>query len=234
MTHYMAELILTDRPVLMVGGGKVARRKLAGLLASGARVRIVAPELDPWVAERVQAGMIQAGQAGGAGQGVGRHVPLVHVADFFQPHHLAGEEPPVLVFAATSDANLNREIARLCQARGLLCNSADDPAVSGFLVAAMVRRGPVVVGVGSGGLSPALARLLKERLDRWLEAGWGQVATLFGSKRDLVKGVLPDGEGRQRFWRETTTALEREGRWDRNDNEPWFLARLEETRKKTN
>ncbi|MBF0176754.1 MAG: bifunctional precorrin-2 dehydrogenase/sirohydrochlorin ferrochelatase [Magnetococcales bacterium] len=213
MTHYMAELILADRPVLLVGGGKVARRKLEGLLACGARVRVIAPELDPWISSRL----------GGA---------LEHVAEPFDPAHLSKDEPPVLVFAATRDARLNREIARLCRERGLLCNSADDPGVSGFLVAAVVRRGPVVVGVGSGGLSPALSRLLKERLDRWLESGWGEVALLFGSKRDLVKGTLTDASQRQRFWRDAVLAVEREGRCDRTDNAPWFLARLEEARKK--
>ncbi|MBF0426947.1 MAG: bifunctional precorrin-2 dehydrogenase/sirohydrochlorin ferrochelatase [Magnetococcales bacterium] len=208
MTHYMAELILTGRPVLMIGGGKVARRKLAGLLECGARVRVIAPELDPWIAERVPA-------------------MITHQAEVFDPAHLQDGALPVLVFAATGDARLNREIAFLCQERGLLCNSADDPGVSGFLVAAVVRRGALVIGVGSGGLSPALSRLLKERLDRWLEVGWGGLVRLFGGERDLVRGTLRDPEARQRFWRETALAAERERRYEQADNTAWFRARLE-------
>ncbi|MBF0623339.1 MAG: bifunctional precorrin-2 dehydrogenase/sirohydrochlorin ferrochelatase [Magnetococcales bacterium] len=209
MPHYMAELVLTDQPVLMVGGGRVARRKLAGLQAAGARIRVVAPELDPWIAGQVADGVLD------------------HVPEAFVEAHLEARPRPVLVFAATATATLNRTIAAACRQRGLLCNSADDPEASGFLVPAVVRRGTVTVAVATQGRSPALSRLLKERIEAWLEPGWGPLAGLFGAMRQRVRERLPEGEQRQRFWRATALAAAAEQRFRQEDNHAWFQDRLD-------
>ncbi|MEO5346608.1 MAG: bifunctional precorrin-2 dehydrogenase/sirohydrochlorin ferrochelatase [Magnetococcus sp. YQC-9] len=192
MPHYMAELVLTDRPVLVVGGGRVARRKIEGLLDTGARVTVVAPQLDPVVAKWAVAGRIH------------------HRPERFSCTHLESPQRPFLVFAATDKAELNREIGATCVACGLLCNSADDPESSGFLVPAVVRRGAVTLAVGSGGRSPALMRVLKERLDAWLEPGWGALVELFGRRRQAVSARIPDPEARQSFWRTTALAAARD------------------------
>ncbi|MBF0455911.1 MAG: bifunctional precorrin-2 dehydrogenase/sirohydrochlorin ferrochelatase [Magnetococcales bacterium] len=210
MPNYMAELILTDRKVLLVGGGEVARRKLAGLLACQAEVLIVAPRLDPEVAEWVQQQKVH------------------HQPGLFSPEILDQKPGFSLVFAATSQAETNREIALLCAKRGLLCNSADDPKVSGFLVPAMIRRGPVTLGVGTQGESPALSRLLKERLDGWLEPGWEDLTRLFGAMRQQVKERVHPLQKRQIFWRETALAAEREERFLKKENLAWFEKRLDE------
>ncbi|MBF0368089.1 MAG: bifunctional precorrin-2 dehydrogenase/sirohydrochlorin ferrochelatase [Magnetococcales bacterium] len=212
MTGYMAELILEDQPVLMFGGGRVARRKLTGLVPAKAHITVVAPHLDPGVAEGVAMGEIQ------------------HEAGFYSLARLTRAPRPVLVFAATGDAGLNQIIAAACREQGLLCNSADDPRSSSLLVPAVVRRGKVSVAVSSGGLSPSLSRLLKERIDRWLEGGWGAVADLFGAERARVKESLPVDRVRHRFWRETALALDDEERVDAPDNSSWFAARLDQAK----
>lgn len=208
MAHYMAELILTDRPILVVGGGAVAKRKLRGLLSSGARLTVAAPELDPWILERVEAGEFR------------------HLANSFQPEMLKESPRWALVFAATGDAAVNREIANSAKAMELLCNSADGVEVSGFLVPAMVRRGPVAVGVATEGNSPALSRLLKERIDAWLEPGWGPLVSIFGTLRRQVNERLKNPVGRRVFWREIALNVKSEKRYLRADNEAWFLERL--------
>ena len=214
MLGYMTEMILEGRPVLCIGGGEVALRKLTGLLPSAPQVTVVAPSLHPGVAELVQAGQLQ------------------YRAERFVPELLDGSPRPVLLFAVTGEAVLNREIAQEAAARGLLCNSADDPESSGFLVPAVVRRGPVAVGVSTGGHSPALARLLKERLEVWLEPGWGGLALLFGRLRNRVKYRFPDASARHAFWRDTALAVARERRFEQEENEQWLEVRMEKWEKR--
>ncbi len=208
MPHYMAELILTNREVLLIGGGSVAKRKLSGLLTCEANVLIISPRLDPEIAHWVQQKKVR------------------HSKTVFNPEMLDARPGYALVFAATGEAATNRMIAGLCAQRGILCNSADDPGVSGFLVPAMVRRGPVTIGVGTQGASPALSRLLKERIDAWLEPGWGELARLFGAMRQEVKERIGVIKQRQDFWRDTALAVEREERFKKSDNRKWFEERL--------
>ncbi|MBF0402065.1 MAG: bifunctional precorrin-2 dehydrogenase/sirohydrochlorin ferrochelatase [Magnetococcales bacterium] len=208
MVGYMTEMVLEGRPVLCFGGGQVALRKLTGLLPCGAQLTVVAPDLHPQLAKWVQAGQIQ------------------HRAEPFVSAQLDLLPRPVLVFAATGQASLNREIAAQAAQRGMLCNSSDDPESSGFLVPAVVRRGPVTVGVSTSGCSPALARLLKERLNFWLEPGWAGLASLFGLVRNRVKLRLPDPVVRQQFWRETCLAVAAERRFERQENDHWLEARI--------
>lgn len=212
MPHYMAELVLADRPVLVVGGGRVARRKIEGLLVTGARVTVMAPHLDPVVAGWAATGRID------------------HWPQAFSIRLLDRPPRPLLVFAATDQAELNRSIGAACREHGLLCNSADDPESSGFLVPAVVRRGAVTVAVGSGGRSPALMRVLKERIDAWLEPGWGELAALFGHWRGAIQARIADPEIRQNFWRATAVEAARdpEGPPLRGDAEAWFEARVRE------
>ncbi|MBF0273195.1 MAG: bifunctional precorrin-2 dehydrogenase/sirohydrochlorin ferrochelatase [Magnetococcales bacterium] len=210
MPHYMAELVLEDKETLVVGGGRVARRKIEGLLASGARVTVVAPALDPVVSEWVLGGRI------------------THWSSLFAESMLDRPPRPWLVFAATDLAERNREVARLCAQRGLWCNSADDPGSSGLLVPAVVRRGEVVVAVGSGGRSPALSRVLKERIDAWLEPGWSELAEVFGRWRPRVVERIPDAEARQAFWRITALeAAQSEAEPLTGEAESWLARRLE-------
>ncbi|MBF0383343.1 MAG: bifunctional precorrin-2 dehydrogenase/sirohydrochlorin ferrochelatase [Magnetococcales bacterium] len=208
MSNYMAELILTNREVLLIGGGTVALRKLTGLLTSGARILIVSPELDPNIAKLVQENEVE------------------YVKAIFGPELLEHKPRYSLVFAATNSSETNRHIAHICAKEGILCNSADDPEVSGFLVPAVVRRGPVTVAVGTQGESPALSRLIKERIDSWLEPGWGELAQLFGLIRSDVKKRINPIKKRQNFWRNTTLAVEKEERYKKTNNRAWLETRI--------
>lgn len=208
MVGYMTEMVLEGRPVLCIGGGEVAQRKLSGLLPCGPQITVIAPDLHPQVAEWVKRGRIQ------------------HQAALFSPAHLDLPPRPTLVFAATHQATLNQEIARQATQRGLLCNSSDDVASSTFLVPAVVRRGPITVGVATAGCSPALARLLKERLNIWLEPGWGEIALLFGALREQVKQAFPNPLTRQTFWRDTCLAAARERRYEEPENSRWLAERI--------
>ncbi|MBI4935136.1 MAG: bifunctional precorrin-2 dehydrogenase/sirohydrochlorin ferrochelatase [Actinobacteria bacterium] len=136
---YPVVLDLTDVPVLMVGGGQIASRKVAGLLAAGARVTVVAPMVLPDLAMQVHE--VRA-----------------------RPYEAADLDGHRLVMTATDDAAVNAAVGRDATAAGVWVNSADDPENCSFILPAVTRRGPVVVAVGTDGSSPALARHLRDRI----------------------------------------------------------------------
>ena len=129
---------------LVVGGGTVAARKAAVLSDCGARVTVVAPEI---------CAKVRSLAAGGA-------VRLVQRA--FIESDVDGMQ---LAIAATDDNGCNRAVAAACRARGILVNVADEPALCDFFFPALVRRGELVVGVSTGGESPAFARAVRQKID---------------------------------------------------------------------
>jgi siroheme synthase-like protein len=147
MGHYPVVLELTGWPCVVIGGGSVAERKVEGLLAAGAAVTVIAPRLTR---------RLQALAAGGR---------IGHVAREYAPGDLDGYR---LAFAATGDAALNAAVAQEGRRRGVWVNAADDPAHCDFTLPAVLRRGPLVVAVATGGASPAVAALVRDELDRRL------------------------------------------------------------------
>jgi len=132
----MACLDLEGRRCLVVGGGKVAAEKVAGLLACGARVTVVAPELHEEL----------------------RDAPIEWRARRYRARDL---DAVFLVIAATADPKVNGRVHRDAEARRLLCNVADVPELCNFILPAVHREGPIAVAVSTGGASPALAKWLR-------------------------------------------------------------------------
>ncbi len=138
---YPVVLDLEGVAVLVVGGGRVAARKAAGLAEAGARVTVIAPEVLPEL--------------------VALAVRVERRA--YEPGDLAGQR---LVMTATDDSGVNAAVAHDARREGIWVNSADDPANCTFILPAVTRSGPVVVAVGTDGSSPALARHLRDEIAR--------------------------------------------------------------------
>ncbi len=170
---------LTGQPCLVVGGGSVAERKVAQLLAAGARVTVNAPWLSPGLAADAAAGRL---------------------AVALRPFDPALIPLQLLVIAATSDRAVNHAVAAAARSALCLCNVVDDPEVSTFISPSIVDRSPLLVAVSSGGQAPVLARLVRQQLETWLPAGLGALAAWAGSWRDRVKAKLPDVTARRRLW----------------------------------
>lgn len=145
---YPIVLRLAGRPCLVVGGGEVARRKVQGLLAAGARVRVVALQLDRELQEN---SVIETS------------------CRPFSTDDLAGV---FLVFAATNNRVVNAEVAASARKEGKLVNIADDPEQSDFHLPAIFQRGELLVTVSSGGKSPAMAAKLRDYLAAGLGPEW--------------------------------------------------------------
>jgi uroporphyrin-III C-methyltransferase/precorrin-2 dehydrogenase/sirohydrochlorin ferrochelatase len=179
MDYFPIFLRLAGEPVLVVGGGEVAARKVDLLLRSSAQVRVIAPELVPGLAERAAAGEI------------------VHLATEFSPEHLEGVR---LAIAATDKHAINAWVARQAERRNIPVNVVDDRDLSRFIVPAIVDRSPVVVAVGSSGDAPVLTRRLRERLESFLPQRLGALAKLAGKLRPTIKSRIESPARRRRFW----------------------------------
>ncbi|MFM4810064.1 siroheme synthase CysG [Aeromonas hydrophila] len=168
---------LDGRPVLLVGGGEVALRKARLLLAAGARLTLVSPELEPDFHQFTDR--------------------FTHLAERFTPAHLAGQ---ILVVAATDDLEVNALVYQSANQLGLFVNVVDDPKRSSFIFPSIIDRSPIMVAVSSGGKAPVLVRLLRERLESLLPRHLGALAELSGRVRDQAKRVLSSISDRRRFW----------------------------------
>ena len=166
---------------LVVGGGRVALRKITALLESGARVHVVAPRIDSGI-EALQA---QSGS-------------LRITREPYDPGQLGDA---LLVIAATNDPRLNAQIAEDARTRGRLVNVVDAPELGNCSTPALHRAGDLVVAVSAGGVPNAAARIrdaIGERLDARYSEAVGELATL---RRALLD------EGRRDRWRDAADSL---------------------------
>ncbi|BCR03500.1 siroheme synthase [Desulfuromonas versatilis] len=159
MPDYPVSLNLEGRLCLVVGGGPVGLRKARGLLAAGARVRLVAPQLRSM--EQLPAG-----------------IDLCR-----RPFAATDLEGAQLVFAATDDRETNETVAREAQRRGILVNRADTPGGGDFALPALLRRGKLTVAVTTAGHSPSLAAAVRDLLADTLGPEWGTLLEITGALR---------------------------------------------------
>lgn len=182
---YPIFLDIRKLPVLVVGGGAVAARKVADLVESGARVVVISPRVDAAIlALKEQKGRGGAGEMGS----------LRIVKRAYRPADLKGRR---LVFAATDNVILNREICAAAQAAGAFSNCAAPPDAGLFSVPATVRRGSFCLAVSTGGASAALAAHWRKRLEKIAGPEWGELVELLDRKRLDVKTRVPDPEARR-------------------------------------
>lgn len=170
---------LHGRRVLVVGGGSVARRKIAALQAAGAEVVVGAPTLESSLTE------------------LASDDAIIHLAGEFRDGWL---DDIWLVVAATDDAAVNRAVADAAERRHVWANVVDDLALSSFQVPALVQRGPIQIAISSGGSAPMLARHLRAWIERMLDDSWGALAELFARKRDRIRARLPQLSQRRRWF----------------------------------
>lgn len=145
MRTYPVFAIITDKPCLVVGGGRVGERKVMDLRVAGAAVTVVSQDLTPNLVQMAA-----------------RH-EIRYLAEDFQERHLEGM---ALVIGATDDPRVNARVSAAAQARGIWVNIADAPELCTFILPAQVRRGDLTVAISTGGASPALASRLRQELEQ--------------------------------------------------------------------
>ena len=172
-------LTVNNRGVLVAGGGGVAAAKARIATNAGAMVTVVAPSLGPEIQALVNAGVAR------------------HVARKFEAGDVDGQ---ALVFGATGIEQVDAAVAAAAHTVNVPVNIPDHPDLSDFIMPAIVDRGPVVVGISTGGAAPALARQIRGKIESILPARLGDLALLAKDFRQTVKAKIPRGLARLRFW----------------------------------
>jgi uroporphyrin-III C-methyltransferase/precorrin-2 dehydrogenase/sirohydrochlorin ferrochelatase len=178
MDYLPVFLRLKHQPVVVVGGGSVASRKVSSLLKAGAQVTVVAPSL------RAELSALAS------------HGELCHISAPFSPGHLG---QAVAVIAATADAAVNRAVSHAAQQRRIPVNVVDDASLSTFIFPAIIDRAPILVAVSSAGHAPVLARRIRAQIEALLPSRLGALARFMGERRRAVQRAL-GALARRRFW----------------------------------
>ena len=201
---YPLFLNLEHKTVLIVGGGLLASQKLRTLLATGARLRVVALH----VAEECR-------------QLAGEHGVALELRAFAEAD-LDGTD---LVFAATDSPELNHRIVEQARGRGILANAVDDPSYCDFYTPAVVRRGLVSVAISTDGRFPGVTRALREVLDEWLPAQDEALLEALAQFREELRAANAAGTVRSEALR-TLVAQFRDRYLKPAPRSPWHAAEL--------
>ena len=161
---------------LVVGGGEVATRKAGVLLEAGAKVRVVAPQIEPGLANQQRIEAINAR---------------------FESKHMDGV---TLVIAATDDRSVNQQVSELARARNIPVNVVDDPELCSFIMPAILDRSPLMVAFSSGGASPVLTRMMRGKLESMIPQNYSRLAGFAERFREQVKQRVTNPVKRRIFW----------------------------------
>lgn len=179
MRYFPAFLDLQSAPVLIVGGGAIAARKLDLLSQAGASVMVVSPTATAGISGRAKEGGLR------------------WLAKCFDPTDVNGMR---IVIAATGDRDVNAAVARAAREAGIPVNVVDDAALSTFIVPAIVDRSPLVVAISSGGVAPMLARRVRALIESLLDESWGRLALFAERWRPRIRSGIVDLVTRRRFY----------------------------------
>lgn len=195
MADYPINLRMANKKCIVVGGGTVACRKVKSLLAAGAEVAVLSPELTVELKEMQQRNQFN------------------YIARPYRKGDLRGF---FLVICATDDSAVNEAVAEEAEAAGILANVVDVPELGNFSVPAQVKRGDLLLTVSTGGKSPVLAKRLRQELAKLYGEEYGEYLNLLDKVRRELKQKLATPKEREFFWRETINedilAMLRQGR----------------------
>lgn len=164
--YYPVYLNLRGRRCVIIGGGTVAEGKIARLLDSGARICVVSPDATPGIRQLVADGSVQ----------------------WEERKYRDGDlEGAFIAIAATNVREVNRQIFEEANERGVILNAVDDPPNCSFIAPSIVQRGPVTLAISTGGVSPALARKLRESLQSSDDLAWADLASTMAVARSHLR-----------------------------------------------
>ena len=176
---YPIYIDIEDRDVVIVGGGNVCARKAETMLRYGARVTIVSPQFTDEIEQWATDGLLT----------------------LRRKHYDAGDvENANIVIASTDDTAVNEQVAADCRQMKIPVNVVDVTPLCEFIVPAIVESGSIQIAVSTGGKSPAVARTLKEDLQRLVGPEYAEVNDILGTLRDSAKSVLPTDVDRKHFF----------------------------------
>ncbi len=180
MQYFPLFLDLKAKPVLVVGGGEVASRKVDTLIRAGADVTIVSPSIENYLQAKVDAQECR------------------WVQSFYHPGLMSNEY--VQVWATTDNNELNHQVHKDAKEKGLLVNVVDDLPYCDFITPSLVNRGRIQIAISSGGASPVLVRKVREKFESVLPFNLSLLADFCASKRNSIKEHFSSVDERRKFW----------------------------------
>ncbi|HOO38956.1 MAG TPA: bifunctional precorrin-2 dehydrogenase/sirohydrochlorin ferrochelatase [Deltaproteobacteria bacterium] len=160
--YYPIFVDLRGKPVVVVGGGMVAYRKIETLLAAGAKVKVIAPAIIKEISSM-------------------REVEIVEKD--YESGDLSGA---VLVIAATDDESTNLAVSEDSSVLRIFCNVVDKPSLCSFIVPSIIEKGPIKIAISTGGVSPALSRKMRREIGGCIGDEFATLAMIMGKIRPLV------------------------------------------------
>ncbi len=180
MQYFPLFLNLKGKPVLVVGGGEVACRKVDTLVRAGAMVTIVSPQIEDYLRTLVDS------------------QECIWIQNFYSKELL--DKKFVQVWATTDNPELNHQVHRDAKQLGILVNVVDDLPYCDFITPSIINRGRIQLAISSGGASPVLVRNIREKLEASLPHNLALLADFGASKRNDIKQALPSVDTRRKFW----------------------------------
>jgi precorrin-2 dehydrogenase/sirohydrochlorin ferrochelatase len=179
MSYYPILVNLHGQKAVVVGGGKVAERKIETLLGFGALVYVVSKDLTPMLSQYEKEGKI------------------TYLGDAFLDSHLDGV---FIVIAATDNPELNRRVSLAAKKRALLINAVDQPEDCNFIVPSILQRGDLMIAVSTAGKSPALARRIRQDLEEKFGEEYRFLLVMMGRlRKEILSLGLPSSKNKEIF-----------------------------------
>lgn len=188
MNYFPFFMDIKDKKALVVGGGKVAQRKVEKLLPFEPAITVLSPHISEAI----------------------REIPGVTlIEDEFRSEYLEG---CFFVIAATNDRATNRKISDICKERNIPVNSVDDKDACTFIFPAYVIEGNLTVGISTGGASPTASVYIKEKIANAIPEGFSEAVDILEKVRTEIKPCFPEDEIRAEFLRDLLDEILRKGK----------------------
>ncbi len=177
-SYYPLFANIKGKKVVVIGGGNVAERKVQPLVAAGADVLLVSPELTEGIRRMASEGILTVKERG------------------FEPDDL---DDAWLVISATDDPDVQKEVVSETERRHIFCNVVDIPDMCSFIVPSMVRRGDLCIAISTAGRSPAVAKRIRKEMEKEYPVIWGLYIELLGRLREFILESSADPEEKKRL-----------------------------------
>ncbi|AEH44062.1 siroheme synthase [Thermodesulfatator indicus DSM 15286] len=177
--YYPIFLKIEQKLCVVIGGGKVAARKIKTLLEAGAKVKVISPEVIREIEKLSEQGQVEW---------------------IKRPYRKGDLEDAFLVYAATDDPTVQKQVFAEAEEKNIFCNVVDKPALCSFIVPSIVKRGKLQIAISTSGASPALARRLREQFEETFGPEYAEYLELMARWREeILARDLSEKEKRQIF-----------------------------------
>ena len=179
MRYYPIFLDIKRKPCVVIGGGNVAERKVLSLLDAGARVLVISPELTPALkklASKKKIGYCPKSYERGDLKG------------FF------------LAYSATNNSRVNKAVFKEAKEQAVLLNVVDVPELCNFIVPAVVDRGDLLIAISTSGKSPAMAKKIRQQLEKEFGSEYGVFLGIMGKVRDKLLTISKESDKNKKIF----------------------------------